>query len=241
LVYQPLVDLRRDCVAGAEALLRWQNPQLGAVTPAEFIPVAEETGLIMAIGDWVIQEACKQMHQWQPLLNDSFSLAVNLSPRQFKTSRLADVIAETLQRYQIPPHQLELEITESLLLDDQPTTQTLMQQLKGMGLRLSIDDFGTGYSALSYLRRFSLDVLKIDRSFITDLPNNQDLGALVRAIIYMAHELNLKVIAEGIETHEQLAFLRAQNCDYGQGFWFSHALVPEEFCQFLLQGMVCRL
>jgi diguanylate cyclase (GGDEF)-like protein/PAS domain S-box-containing protein len=239
LVFQPLIDLRQGCVAGAEALLRWHNPNLGWVSPGEFIPIAEETGLILPIGDWVIESASKQLHQWRNRLSDSFSLAINLSSRQFKTPRLADVVADTLQRYQIPAHQLELEITESLLLDDQPATQYLMDRFKTMGVRLSIDDFGTGYSALSYLRRFSLDVLKIDRSFICDLPENKDLGAMVKAIIFMAHELNLDVIAEGVETEAQMKFLRSQGCDYGQGFWFSHGLSPEEFFDYALRGMTC--
>ena len=237
LVFQPLVDLNRNCVAGAEALLRWHNPTLGSVSPQEFIPIAEETGLILSIGDWVIHTACEQLHQWKDALSDQFALAINLSPSQFRTARLANVIANCLHRYQIPPHQLELEITESLLLDDQPATKLLMQQLKRMGLKIAIDDFGTGYSALSYLRRFSLDVLKIDRSFITDLPDHGDLSALVRAIIFMAHELNLSVIAEGIETEAQLRILQNQGCDYGQGFWFSRALPPEAFLAFAQQTM----
>jgi diguanylate cyclase (GGDEF)-like protein/PAS domain S-box-containing protein len=239
LVFQPLVDLRRGCIAGAEALLRWQNPTLGWILPGEFIPVAEETGLILPIGDWVIDAACKQLHQWRDSLGDTFSLAINLSSRQFKTARLADTVLEALQRYHIPTHQLELEITESLLLDDQPTTQHLMDRFKAMGVRLSIDDFGTGYSALSYLRRFSLDVLKIDRSFVGDLPENQDLGSLVKAIIFMAHELNLEVIAEGVETKAQMDFLKSQGCDYGQGFWFNQALPPDEFFEYALRGMAC--
>lgn len=239
LVFQPLVDLRRGCIAGAEALLRWQNPTLGWILPGEFIPVAEETGLILPIGDWVIDAACQQLHQWQDSLRDTFSLAINLSSRQFKTARLADTVSEALQRYHIPTHQLELEITESLLLDDQPNTQHLMDRFKAMGVRLSIDDFGTGYSALSYLRRFSLDVLKIDRSFVGDLPENHDLGSLVKAIIFMAHELNLEVIAEGVETRAQMNFLKSQGCDYGQGFWFNQALPPEEFFEYAVRGMAC--
>ena len=240
LVYQPLVDLNRDCIIGAEALLRWHNPTLGSVSPGEFIPIAEELGLIVPIGDWVIHAACEQISRWQDSLKGPFSLAINLSTRQFKTGRLAEVLANALDRHQVAPHQLELEITESLLLDDQPTTQSLMKQLKGMGLRLSIDDFGTGYSALSYLRRFSLDVLKIDRSFISDLPDNQDLGALVRAVILMAHELQLQVIAEGVETSAQLDFLKSQGCDYAQGFWFSQALGADEFFNYALRDMVCQ-
>ncbi len=240
LVYQPLVDLQKQCITGAEALLRWHNPTLGDVSPAEFIPVAEELGLIVPIGDWVIHATCQQINHWQSYFSDTFSIAINLSPRQFKTQRLADVIASALDRYQVSPRQLDLEITESLLLDDQPGTQCLMQQLKAMGMRLSIDDFGTGYSALSYLRRFALDVLKIDRSFISDLPGNQDLGALVRAIIPMAHELQLQVIAEGVETRAQLEFLQAQGCDYAQGFWFSYPLGAEEFFNYALGGIVCH-
>ena len=240
LVFQPLVDLKRGCISGAEALLRWQNPTLGTVSPGEFIPIAEETGLILPIGDWVIRAACEQLNQWQQSLNGNFTLAINLSSQQFKTRRLADVVSDTLRRYQVPAHQLELEITESLLLDDQPATQYLMELFKEMGLRLSIDDFGTGYSALSYLRRFSLDVLKIDRSFICDLPENQDLGAMVKAIIFMAHELNLEVIAEGVETEAQLKILESQGCNYGQGFWFSHPLPAQEFFDYALQEMVCQ-
>jgi diguanylate cyclase (GGDEF)-like protein/PAS domain S-box-containing protein len=235
LMYQPLIDLERGCIAGAEALLRWLNPTLGSVSPTEFIAVAEETGLILALGEWVINQACQQLHQWQDSLHSPFALAINLSPRQFKTPRLADTLAEALDHYQIPSHRLEVEITESLLLDDQPATQALMQRLKQMGLRLSMDDFGTGYSALSYLRRFALDGLKIDRSFIMGLPGDPGLEALVRAIIVMAHELNLKVTAEGIETQEQLEFLQSQGCDYGQGYWFSPALPPEEFYAYAWQ------
>lgn len=241
LVFQPLLDLKQGCICGAEALLRWENPTLGQVSPVEFIPIAEETGLIVSIGDWVIEAACRQLHHWQQALSQPFTLAINLSSRQFKTTRLADVVAVALSRYDIPPHQLELEITESLLLDDQPATLSLLQQLRHMGLRLSIDDFGTGYSALSYLRRFSLDILKIDRSFINDLSNNPESRALVRAIILMAHELHLQVIAEGIETDAQLKFLASQGCDYGQGFFFSAGLTPDAFFDYALRQPVCHI
>ena len=241
LVFQPLLDLKQGCICGAEALLRWENPTLGQVSPVEFIPIAEETGLIVSIGDWVIEAACRQLHRWRQALSQPFTLAINLSSRQFKTTRLADVVAVALSRYDIPPHQLELEITESLLLDDQPATLSLLQQLRHMGLRLSIDDFGTGYSALSYLRRFSLDILKIDRSFINDLSDNPESRALVRAIILMAHELRLQVIAEGIETEAQLKFLASQGCDYGQGFFFSAGLTPDAFFDYALRQPVCHI
>jgi diguanylate cyclase (GGDEF)-like protein/PAS domain S-box-containing protein len=240
LVYQPALDLQNNCVVGAEALLRWENPSLGNVSPGEFIPVAEETGLIISIGNWVINQACQQAKQWQQILGSNFRLAVNLSPQQFRTPQLISVIRHALARNKLPANYLELEITERLLLDDSPVTQKLMEQLQLMDLRLAIDDFGTGYSALSYLRKFSLNILKIDRSFITDLAEDENLEALVKAIISMAHELELEVIAEGIETEAQLAFLKAQGCDFGQGHLFSRALLPNDFVDYVSHKLICK-
>jgi diguanylate cyclase (GGDEF)-like protein/PAS domain S-box-containing protein len=239
LVYQPSLNLHDNCIVGAEALLRWENERLGSVSPGEFIPVAEETGLIIPIGNWVIREVCHQARQWHQLWGNHLRLAVNLSPQQFRSAELVDVIRQTLQDNQLSADHLELEITERLLLDDSAVSQGLMNQLQQMDLRLAIDDFGTGYSALSYLRKFSLDILKIDRSFVTDLPHDENLNALVKAIIGMAHELGLEVIAEGIETREQLSFLKAQGCDYGQGHLFSRALRPDDFLAYVKQGYVC--
>ncbi|HEY9879846.1 MAG TPA: EAL domain-containing protein, partial [Leptolyngbyaceae cyanobacterium] len=236
LVYQPFVDLAQGHTVGAEALLRWTSPELGEISPVEFIPIAEETGLISTIGEWVIQQACQEAGSWPTVHGQNLRVAVNLSPRQFRTTQLLTTIITALQASKISPTCLELEITERLLLDDLPATKELMKQFQAMQIRLSIDDFGTGYSALSYLKKFPLNVLKIDRSFVTDLPSNPELMTLVKAIIGMAHELGLKVIAEGVETAEQLAILRAYGCDYGQGYFFSPALQPEAFRAYLLKA-----
>nr|WP_162040069.1 EAL domain-containing protein [Gloeothece citriformis] len=232
LVYQPIMELKTEKVIGAEALLRWNNPQLGQVSPDQFIPIAEETGLINQLGAWVISQACQEVVQWKAQ-GTPISVAVNLSPRQFRDSKLLKIITDAIAVNGITNHDLELEITEKLLLEDSPGSQGILSQLHQMNFPLSIDDFGTGYSALSYLIKFPFNRLKIDRSFITDMTHSQKAMGLVKTIIAMSHGLNLQVIAEGVETSEQLNSLKSQGCDYAQGYFFSRPLTGEEFRYYL--------
>nr|ADN17128.1 diguanylate cyclase/phosphodiesterase with PAS/PAC sensor(s) [Gloeothece verrucosa PCC 7822] len=232
LVYQPIIDLRFQTVIGAEALLRWNNPELGRVSPDQFISIAEETGLISELGAWVISQACQEVVNWQTQ-GSPIWVAVNLSPRQFRESKLLEIISNAITLNGITNHYLELEITEKLLLEDFPGSKGIIEQLHEMDFRLSIDDFGTGYSALSYLIKFPFNRLKIDRSFIADIPHNQEVLALVKTIIAMGHGLKLQVIAEGVETTEQANILEAEGCDYAQGYFFSRPLLSEEFRRYL--------
>jgi len=241
LAYQPLIHLASGKIIGAESLIRWQSHALGDIPPQQFIPLAEETGLIVELGEWIMREALDQLHQWQTVLGErethlvspEFCLAINVSPRQLKDMYFFDSVREALAIHQISPHCLELEITEQLLMEQNPDTLKVLQQLQHLGICLSIDDFGTGYSSLSYLRKFKFSVLKIDRSFITELPDHPEDSILVKAIIAMAHQLKLKVIAEGVETAAQMDFLAAQHCDYVQGHFFSPAIAAPEFTQLL--------
>ena len=228
LHYQPKMDLRRGCIVGLEALLRWPHRERGWIPPEKFIPLAEETGMIGAIGDWVIREACRQMKAWEhgPLKN--LRIAVNVSVQQFSKGNFVDTVLRTLWQMGVKPQQLELEITESFLMRDVATTRDALRRLGEAGLSLSIDDFGTGYSSLGYLRQFPVDALKIDRSFVNDLPMNSDAVAICAAILAMARELKLIVIAEGVETDAQLEFLRANGCDQAQGFLISKPVRANE-------------
>ena len=228
LYYQPKMDLHSGCIVGLEALLRWQHPERGWISPEKFVPLAEETGIIGPIGDWVIREACRQMRAWEngPLRN--LRIAVNVSVQQFSKDSFVDTVLRTLWQSGVKPQQLELEITESFLMRDVDTTRAALQRLGDAGLSLSIDDFGTGYSSLGYLRQFPVDALKIDRSFVNDLPVNSDAVAICSAIIAMARELKLIVIAEGVETDAQLEFLRAQGCDQVQGYLISKPSCADE-------------
>ena len=237
LHYQPKVDIGSGRITGTEALLRWQQPGQQALTPpALFIPLAEETGLIVAIGEWVLRTACAQNQSWREPGLPPLRVAVNLSARQFAHANLLQDVARALAETGLDPAGLELEITESMLMQDPERAVTLLRRLKDMGIHISIDDFGTGYSSLNYLKRFPLDSVKIDRSFIRDIPGDADDAAITRAIIAMAHSLRLKVIAEGVETDEQLDFLRAHGCDEMQGFHFSRALPGDEFLGLLKNG-----
>lgn len=233
LHYQPIVDGRNGRVVAVETLLRWQSPDLGFVPPNRFIPLAEETGLIVPIGEWVLRTACAQLVAWQEVLPELPRLAVNVSARQFRDEGLIETIADILRSLGLPPDRLELEITESLLLQDLPSTVSQLATLQEMGVRLSIDDFGTGYSSLSYLKRFRVQTLKVDRSFVNDVMTDPDDATLVSAIIAMAHRLSLTVVAEGVETHEQVAFLRASGCDLLQGYLFCRPQPPEQILEFL--------
>ena len=236
LHYQPKVDMASGRVTGVEALVRWQNPELGLVSPGEFIPLAEETGLIVPIGAWVLEEACAQTMAWQEEELDPLTVAVNLSGLQFRRPGLSAQVRKVLMKTGLPPEYLELELTESILMGDTQGTITALHELKEMGLKLSVDDFGTGYSSLSYLKHFPLDYLKIDRSFVRDIEHDRDDAALTNAIITMAHGLGLEVIAEGIENVTQLVILRAQLCDIAQGFLFSKPIPASEVLEFVARA-----
>jgi diguanylate cyclase (GGDEF)-like protein/PAS domain S-box-containing protein len=231
LFYQPLVDIATDRIIGAEALLRWTSPALGSVPPDQFIRVAEDTGLIIPIGEWVLHEACRQARDWQAAGLDDLYLSVNVSSRQFRGLTLVGSVCAALQDNDLPADMLQLEITEGLLMDDLPETRAAINELIARGVRLAVDDFGTGYSSLSYLTRFPVDTVKIDRSFTTDILADRVRATLVDAIIAMAHRLSLKVIAEGVETIEQLEFLRSYGCDVAQGYLFSRPVSADAFAK----------
>jgi len=236
LHYQPQINLGNGRVVGMEVLLRWEHPVHGSIPPSRFIGLAEEMGLIIPIGAWVIRTACLQTKRWQM---DGFSdlrVAVNLSPRQFTQKGLAQSIADVLKSTGLEPKYLELELTESMIMNDVDNAVLILQTLKQLGVKIAVDDFGTGYSSLSYLRRFPIDVLKIDQSFVNDLTNDADAAAIVVAVISLAHSLRLQVIAEGVETVEQLWFLRAYGCDQMQGYYFSRPVLAETFELMLRQG-----
>jgi diguanylate cyclase (GGDEF)-like protein len=231
--YQPRVDLRSMEVVGMEALLRWNHPELGAVSPAQFIPLAEEAGLIEPIGAWVLKEATRQAVAWSKLHNRPFRMSVNVSARQLRSSLLVETVVEALTESGLPANQLELELTETALMVDTALAGKLLTEVRGLGVHLSVDDFGTGYSSLSYLSMFPLDCLKLDKSFLEHRPNAVNPQKLAKAIINLAHSLNLTVVAEGVETREHLGFLRGAACDEIQGFCISVPLPPEEFEQFI--------
>ncbi|MBS1169588.1 MAG: sensory box/GGDEF family protein [Burkholderiaceae bacterium] len=233
LHYQPQFALDSGALIGAEALIRWQHPDLGLISPMRFIPIAEETGLIVQIGDWVLQEACREAARWRDAGMANPVVAVNLSGVQFKRGEMEQSISKALEASGIGPGMLELELTESILISDTDNVLATVKQLKNMGIKLSIDDFGTGYSSLSYLKRFEVDKLKIDQSFIRDLQNNPEDAAIVRAIIQMAHSLGLRTLAEGVESREILDCLQADQCDEAQGYYFSRPMPASEFLSFL--------
>jgi diguanylate cyclase (GGDEF)-like protein len=229
--YQPKVDISTNRVRSAEALLRWRHPRRGLVPPNTFIPLAEENGLIVPIGEWVLREACRQVRAWLDAGMSPVRVAVNLSARQFRDDDLAALVHSALSDARIEPGYLELELTESAVMHDAEKSAATLQALSTMGVHISIDDFGTGYSSLSHLRRFPLDKLKIDRSFVRELMSNPDDVAIVKAIISLAHSLRLRVVAEGVETAEQLQFLRELGCDQYQGFYCSPAVTPDAFAK----------
>lgn len=232
LVYQPKFDLKTGHIVGLEALLRWNNRALGPVSPAEFIPLAEETGLIVPIGEYVLRSACEQSRIWQEQGYEPLCIAVNISARQFLTSDLANTVQRILRETDLDGHLLELEITESLLIQNTELIVQMLYKIKAMGVQISIDDFGTGYSSLSYLKRFPVDRLKIDQSFIRDLTWDSDNAEIATAIISMGHSLRLKVIAEGVETEEQKQFLFERRCDEMQGFLLSRPLLSTDIISF---------
>lgn len=231
--YQPQVDLSFGQIVGIEALVRWQHPHLGLVSPMKFIPLAEETGLIVSLGEWVLRTACSQNKALQDAGFPPLRIAVNLSASHFRQKDLIKTIAKILEETRLDPNYLELELTESTVMESAETTIAMLRRLKEMGVHLSIDDFGTGYSSLSYLKRFPIDTLKIDRSFVRDITTDLDDAEIAKLIIAMAHSLKLKVVAEGVETKEQFEFLRSQQCDEMQGYYFSPPLPVEAFFQLL--------
>ena len=227
--YQPMVDLARDKVVGAEALIRWRHPEAGLMFPDDFIPVAEECGLIFPMGEWVLRTACRQMKLWHDAGHSWLRLAVNLSPRQFQQRELPQLVARVLAETSFPPELLDVEITESTAMQNAELSLTIMRRLKEMGVSISINDFGTGYSSLSYLKRFPIDTVKIDQGFVRDLTAGSSDGAIITAVISMARALKLRVVAEGVETEEQLAFLQREQCAEIQGFLYSRPVSAEEF------------
>jgi predicted signal transduction protein with EAL and GGDEF domain len=225
LFYQPQIDANNGDVVGFEALLRWRRSDGTLVSPADFIPVLEETGLIVEVGAWVIAEACRWLVEWRNVHGSTASVAVNVSPRQFHKADLPDIVVQALRATGLPASALELEITESSLVDA-PATLASMTALRNIGVGLSIDDFGTGYSSLSYLKRFPVTKLKIDQSFVRDITEEEDAGAIVCAIIALAHILQLQVVAEGVEKIAELSYLRRHGCNYIQGYLVSRPLDP---------------
>lgn len=235
LYYQPKVDVQTLAIVGAEALIRWQHPTRGMVSPVEFIPIAEETGLIVPIGQWVLLTACRQAKIWHDA-GFQVSMAVNLSAYQFNQPDLSYQVVEILEDRDLEPKWLELELTESILVQNPEAAIATLKELKGLGIQISVDDFGTGYSSLTYLKQFPFDTLKIDRSFVCNLINDAKNAAITTALIQLAHSLNLTVIAEGVETEAELAFLRQHHCDAMQGYLFSPPVPPPAFELLLKAG-----
>jgi EAL domain-containing protein (putative c-di-GMP-specific phosphodiesterase class I) len=238
LHYQPILDLATGAIVGLEALVRWQHPERGLVGPDTFIPVAEDCRLIIPIGEWVLGEACHQLRRWHDEGFTGLRIAVNLSARQFQQHDLAETVEAALRDATLPADRLELEITESVAMQSAEWTAGVLRALQRMGVRISIDDFGTGQSSLSYLKHFPLTTLKIDRAFVKDIRVNPDGEAIVRAVIALAHVLKLRVVAEGVETAEQISFLREVGCEEVQGYFYSRPLPAEEIRGVLETGRV---
>jgi len=231
--YQPQIEIASGRIVGAEALVRWEHPQEGLIPPLRFIPLAEATGLIGAIGEWVLRETCAQGKRWIDAGLPPLTLAVNLSPRQFLHGDFSASVAAILAQTGFPPDRLEMELTEGALMEQAEDVVQLLARLRAIGVRLAIDDFGTGYSSLAYLTRFPLDVLKIDKSFIDELPHQQGNVAIASAIVAMGHSLGFQVLAEGVENTDQLAFLQSRGCDLYQGYLASKPVPADAFAQLL--------
>ena len=234
--YQPIVSLNSGRITGAEALIRWEHPRIGRIPPGEFIPLAEETGLIIPLGQFIIRQVCHDLRAWDAAGLPPLRVSINLSARQFRQDDLIDTIASALREFGIAGERLGFELTESMMMHDLENTLTTLRDLQALGALLSLDDFGTGYSSLSYLKRFPIDVLKIDRSFIRDIHENADDAAIAHAVIAMGHRLGMRIVAEGVENEAQLALLRDFGCDALQGFHFSRPVPAEEFTLMLRQG-----
>ena len=233
LHYQPKTDIRTGRITGMEALLRWQHPERGWISPVEFIPLAEEIGFITPLGEWVLHTACTQIKAWQSAGLAAQCMAVNVSSHQFRHGEFIGVLKEALGSSGLDPKHLALELTENVIMENEGENIEALHQIKEMGVKLSVDDFGTGYSSLSYLRRLPLDELKIDRSFITEVDSNEDDASIVAAILAMARRLGLTVVAEGVETEQQLAYLRAEGCQEYQGYLFSKPVPADELAALL--------
>src|SRR5581483_7282862 len=239
--YQPIVAIDTAALAGFEALARWRDPERGLISPAEFIPIAEDTGLIVPVGRAVLRESCRQMRAWQAQFPGGapLSISVNLSGQQLAQAGIVKQIGEVLWETGLDGHSLRLEITESVFMDDLEAAIAVLKQLKALDIRVSVDDFGTGYSSLSYLHRLPIDVLKIDRSFVSGLGVDAGRSAIVHTIVSLAHHLGVDVIAEGVETPEQLAYLRELRCQYGQGYLFSRPREPAAAAELIAMELVC--
>jgi diguanylate cyclase (GGDEF)-like protein/PAS domain S-box-containing protein len=233
LHYQPKVDLVTGNMIGAEALIRWRHPERGIVRPQSFVPIAEESGLIVPIGQWVLREACRQAREWQAAGLRPVPVAVNISALEFRGRGFVDGVRQILDDTRLDPRLLELELTESVLMESPASTAEMLWELKAMGVRLAVDDFGTGYSSLSYLMYFPIDALKVDQLFVHEITAEEDTSPIITAVIAMGKSLKQRIIAEGVETEAQLAFLRAQHCEEGQGFHFSHPLPADQFAALL--------
>ncbi len=226
--YQPKLELSSGLITGFEALARWRHPELGMIPPNTFVPLAERAGLIGRLGELVLRTACAQARAWREEGFHPLRMSVNLSAHQFRTAEIAELVKRVVRETPVSPRCLDVEITESAMMQNTAVSVEALQTLKGFGITVSLDDFGTGYSSLSYLKGFPVDTVKIDRSFIRDITSDPDDAAITAAIISMAKALNLKVVAEGVETEEQLAFLRSHGCDEMQGYLFRRPLQPEE-------------
>jgi len=238
--FQPVMDVSKSCIAGAEALIRWHHPEKGLIPPNDFIPLAEDIGLIVPIGEWVLRQACLEAVKWHQQYHNAPRVAVNLSSHQFQRGSIFNLTKEILAETGLSPQQLILEITESVLISDDVATLTQLQALRGLGVDLSIDDFGTGYSSLSYLKKFPITALKIDRSFVMDVTTNQEDEVLIKAIVSMAKSLNLKVVAEGVETNEQVNLLQQIDCQYIQGYFYSKPLPKDDFLSYCQQRLQAK-
>jgi EAL domain-containing protein (putative c-di-GMP-specific phosphodiesterase class I) len=236
LHYQPQFHAGRRTLAGVEALMRWERPGQGFVSPVEFIPLAEENGLINYLGAWALRAACHQTMRWHQQGLQGLTVSVNVSPKQFHQGNFSDLILQALQESGLPPQYLLLEITESILMHEPARTRAVLDKLRGRGVEFAVDDFGTGYSSLGYLKRFPLTALKIDRSFVRDIASDPNDRAIVGAVLGLARELNLYSVAEGVETEEQMRFLSAKGCDFIQGYLLGRPVPPAEILQRVNSG-----
>jgi diguanylate cyclase len=237
LHYQPKINLRTGEITGAEALIRWRHPVRGLVPPGEFIPIAEDCGLIVPIGNWALREACQQAQAWMKAGLPLRSMAVNISAMEFRDENFLHGVFAIIEETGLDPASLELELTEGVLMKRTESTTTILAALKARGVQIAVDDFGTGYSSLSYLRKFPIDALKIDQSFIHQITTVPDETVIVTAVISMGRSLHLRVVAEGVESHEELAFLQAHQCEEAQGYYFSRPVIAEEFAKLLKTGI----
>jgi EAL domain-containing protein (putative c-di-GMP-specific phosphodiesterase class I) len=235
--YQPKINIQTGRISGAEALLRWTHPTQGPISPARFIPVAEDCGLILPIGNWVLREACKQARAWMDAKLPLATIAVNISAIEFRDDRFLDGVFKILEETLLDPQYLELELTESVLMKHVESTKSILNALREKGIQLAVDDFGTGYSSLSYLRKFSIDAIKIDQSFIRQITTAPDDTTIVTAMIGMGRSLKLRVVAEGVETQQELDFLKVHHCEEAQGYYFSRPVPPQQFAKLLKAGI----